>query len=52
MVVDHTFYTFFFIVTSNNFFIRYHFESLFTIDKVHHLNKLEGDKGLFVLKRT
>ena len=47
MITNHTFYTFFVIVVSTNFFLRSHF----IIDRVHHLNKLEDKKGLLVLKR-
>ena len=50
MFVDHAFYTFFFIVISIKFFIRYHFEYKipFIINAKHHLNKLEDKKDLLV----
>ena len=47
MIADHTLYTFFLIVISSNFFIRYYFEQKIH-DKVHHLNKLENKKDLIV----
>ena len=48
MIADHTFYTFFFIVISSNFFITYHFSEKipFIIDIMHHLNTLEDEKDL------
>ena len=50
MITNHAFCTFFFIVISGNFFIRYHFENKipFIIDIMHHLNKLDDKKDLLV----
>ena len=50
MITNHTFNTFFIKMKSSKFFIRYHLESPFTLDKVHHLNKLLDKKDLLVRK--
>ena len=48
MIADHTFHTFFFIFISSNFFMRYLLNRrvVFTVDILHHVNKLEDKKDL------